>query len=470
MGDRSGSDAGPFRRIDGADGSSTSFYVVPFDRNGACEAEQTRAALLDELASGRHTHVVLFSHGWNNDWDAAIGRYEAFIAGFAALRAAHALPLGPPYAPLLVGVTWPSTALVLPWEEGPRFAGGPPGAGAPGREADVEDGLREAAALLPEADARRLRDLAALPRTLEPGEAREMAAMLAGLLDTERDAPWGPAPAADDLVASWRDAPTGPDADAETGADPAGDEEFGTVGGGGGGRGGAAASGRREGPADDPRAAGFLEAIDPRWAVRMFTVRLMKDRAGTVGWFGVGPLVRDVLAASAARVHLVGHSYGGKVVLSAAASSASERPIESILLLQPAVNAWCFAAAHEGRPGGYRSVLERVRQPILSTFSRRDGALTRLFHRALRRAADAGEQRIAGAPPSRFAALGGFGPQGAGDDARSIPMQLVPDRYPLSPAAGPRVLGLDGGTRIGGHGDVVNPATAWALYCQAAEP
>ena len=145
----------------------------------------------------------------------------------------------------------------------------------------------------------------------------------------------------------------------------------------------------------------------------------------------------------------------------------------SMLLLQAAVNCYCFApdADGHGLVGGYRPVLSRIQQPILSTFSSHDMPLTQFFHLALWRASDLGETKItrAGDPPSRYAALGGFGPQGnAAGEARTIDILPPGKAYVLGDPAGMRVIGLCSDAAIDGHGGVVNPATAWALYCQVA--
>ena len=82
--------------------------------------------------------------------------------------------------------------------------------------------------------------------------------------------------------------------------------------------------GIRDADADAPRAAGLLGNLDPRNLLRMGTVWLMKDRAGKVGAHGVGPLVKHVLDETDARLHLVGHSFGARVVLSSLAIRTAE--------------------------------------------------------------------------------------------------------------------------------------------------
>ncbi len=217
-------------------------------------------------------------------------------------------------------------------------------------------------------------------------------------------------------------------------------------------------------PCDRARGRGrFLDFLNPREIIRKATVYQMKDRAGTVGASGVGPMLRQLLSIGGPRIHLMGHSFGGKVVLSALTVPSHPRRVESVLLLQPAINHLCFAEDVDGRRGGYRPALDRTIRPILSTFSSMDSPLGCFFHLAVRRDGDLAEQRIAAAP-SQFAALGGFGPGGlAPGESNTIEIPAPPSRYPALPA-GVKIRALDGSAdRITGHGDVRNPFTEWAL-------
>ena len=202
-----------------------------------------------------------------------------------------------------------------------------------------------------------------------------------------------------------------------------------------------------------PQAAGLPRvAFDPRDILRACTVFRMKDRAGLVGSAGAGPLVRDLLAADpAARFHLTGHSYGCRVLLAALSTARLPRQVDSLLLLEPAVNYLCFAG-----------------QPVLSTFSARDTALHDFFHIAVRRRADLGEAKFAalGQVPSLYCALGGWGPGGlTEEEGRETMLAAYPERYDLG--AGPvRIYGVRSDAGIRGHSDVVNDFTFWALYNQ----
>jgi hypothetical protein len=385
------------------------------------------------------TDIFVFSHGWNNDWRAATGRYNNFIDGFVRTHAeSHGLSLGRDYQPLLVGLFWPSVILVLPWEQAPVIAA------APGEDPEVD----ELGRALPNGHEARVRELLARSEALDADEARELAGLVMPLYTSagEEVPEELPPPAEKELVAAWRGAAA---------ATPArGPGSFGTVDGG------------RVGV---PEAAGF--SLDPRKLARLLTVRAMKDRAGVVGVRGVGPLVKDLLEVSGSRVHMVGHSYGCKVCLSAICAAPVPRKVDSLLLLQPAVNHRCFAvdADGEGHPGGYRAALDRVEQPVLSTYSAHDQALTQWFHRALTRRGDLLEVAIAAwpEPPSAYAALGGYGPRGAEQETRKLDLMDPGARYPRDDA---RVLAVDGTRGIPGHGDISNPYTWWALYDQVAEP
>lgn len=437
---------GPLSAVRLADGSTAPFYVVPFDADGVCTGPRTAGEAVGAAAGA--TDVFLFSHGWNNDWGTATGRYADFLQQYAALRAQRWEPPTRPYRPVLVGVFWPSEALVAEDRRAPDIAAGT-GAAAPDPAAP-DPAAAAIADRLPAADRARFYELVAAPDGVSGDEADELAALVAPALagpPDELGEPGDP-PTPADLRVIWTGMTDG----------PVSSEAGGFV------------DDAAAGPAG-PETAGLLDVLkklDPRQLVKAATVLLMKDRAGRVGGRGVAELLRRLVDASPdVRVHLIGHSYGCKVVLSAlCAGAAPSRRVDSVLLLQPALSALCFATDVDGtgRPGGYRAALERTRQPVLTTFSSHDFPLTRVFHLAVRRASDLGEAVIAGVPlPSRYAALGGFGPHGADDDTMVVQPVNPPAGYPV---AGKRVVGVQADSVISGHGAITNPATAWMLLDQ----
>lgn len=470
--------AGPFGSVRLA-GADVPLYVIPFDKEGVLQAPATAARLVSDVgatggdAGGPRpiSDVIVVNHGWNTDFDGTLSltrelilRLDQLITEFGAPRAG--------FHPLVVAVSWPS--IVLSSSTAPAMAA------APGDDVQLE-GLSVIAQEVVAPDARADFYEIAQADVLDREAALRLADLLAPLYagaDADLPEAGGSDPA--DTLAAWIEAQTrmteaegpviqsgpggpripdggGPTSQAGPQAGPQAAPEAGPQ------------AGPQAGPEAGPQAAGLLGILDPRNVVRLATVLLMKDRAGVVGLRGVGPLVARLLGARPdVRIHLVGHSYGCKAVLSAA-SFDLPRPVRSLLLLQPALS---FLALSDnvpqlGMPGGYAAVKHRTDLPVLATWSRHDIPLRVLFGLAVRRREDLGEQNIGAAgredPPSRFAAMGGWGPLGD-PDVTDIEI-LQPDsntRYPL--AGGARVLAVDGTRSISGHSDVTNRATAWALY------
>ena len=98
----------------------------------------------------------------------------------------------------------------------------------------------------------------------------------------------------------------------------------------------------------------------------------MKTRAGKVGNNGAAPLI-DNLAAKVDRIHLIGHSFGGRLVTAAAKESTTNK-LASLTLLQAAFSHNGFSKILKGF---FRSVVEakRVSGPILITNTKNDKAV-----------------------------------------------------------------------------------------------
>lgn len=425
--------AEPYRSFDAGGGSTASLYLVDFDKAGNCTSLGNRRRILEEVAKGSFTDVHVYSHGWNNVFNEATDHYSEFFSEYFKLRAAEGLDDGE-YRPLLVGVLWPSTALLSEAERGPGLAG------------PIDAAVMELADELPAASRTRFLALAGSPTRLEREAALELASLLCPVLELEGR--HGEGFVADitpeSIVTDWESSATS--------AAAPGDGRPGTL------------------PAIAPEQAGVVRSagggglLSPKELIRKATVYLMKDRAGAVGANGVSSLLAEILSGSRARVHLTGHSYGAKVVLSALAQGELPREATSVLLLQAAINTYCFASSipgNEGREGGYRRVLERIRIPLLTTFSSHDSALNDFFPIALRRDIDLGEPRTAGLA-GKYAALGAIGPSGMKTgEAEQVAMLDRPARYRFGEA---RMLALNGsGGAIRSHGDVRNPYTEWAL-------
>ncbi|TGQ43714.1 MULTISPECIES: hypothetical protein [unclassified Mesorhizobium] len=428
-------------------GVSMPSWLVRFDKDGQCTSPGTAAALIGKMRSGDYSSVLFYAHGWNTDFAAAVDQYSRFLRAFEAVIHEHPLP---GFSPIFVGITWPSAW--MPSTPGPQMAA--EGDAQQSSDANLfEKVISEIASDISHedrADFYELIDSGMLGRE----QALRLAAIVSGIIShppEEVDGADGE-PIGEEgilkLASLMRTAESG---SAEEDIDI---DEIGVVGGG----------------ARPLAAAG--ESWDPRDLIRLASLFQMKDRAGRVGSRGVATLLRDVLSAAKGGVHVFGHSFGSKVMLSAlCAPEPLSRQPSSLLLLQPAISHLCFAETVLGRagPGGYRAALSLVRSPVFTTYSSMDFPLHNVFHLALRRPSDLGELQIgaAGEPPGRYAALGGYGPRGMEDRTQIDPIPAVGDDYPA--LADYRIVALDGSDkRITSHGDVANSYTAWALRTQIA--
>jgi predicted alpha/beta hydrolase family esterase len=189
----------------------------------------------------------------------------------------------------------------------------------------------------------------------------------------------------------------------------------------------------------------------------------MKQRAGTVGKSGVAPLV-DSLANQGLRIHLVGHSFGGRVVAAAAADSNAK--LHSLSLLQAAFSHNGFS---KKRQGFFRSVVDkrRVNGPIIVTHTKNDTAVGLSYPAASRISGDAAA--AFGGADDKFGAIGSNGAQQMEDkevsEAATTLLNVHKD-YRFEPG---RIHNLKSDTFIvnptGGdaHGFVFVPQVAWAI-------
>jgi len=182
----------------------------------------------------------------------------------------------------------------------------------------------------------------------------------------------------------------------------------------------------------------------------------MKRRAGTVGKNGVARLI-DELASQVERIHLVGHSFGGRVVTSAAANSTTDK-IRSMTLLQTAFSHNGFSRRMNGF---FRAVVDqkRVNGPILVTHTRNDKAVGLAYPLASR---INGDKRAAFGDENDV--FGGIGRNGAqqmeGGETVSGRLLAVGGMYRFE--AG-KFFNLEASDFIKSHGDVTGREIAQAV-------
>ncbi len=182
----------------------------------------------------------------------------------------------------------------------------------------------------------------------------------------------------------------------------------------------------------------------------------MKARAGNVGKNGVAKLIEN-LAPQVQRIHLIGHSFGGRVVTAAAANSSTDK-IKSMSLLQTAFSHNGFSKSMKGF---FRSVVDqkRVKGPILVTHTKNDKAVGLAYPLASRInheiAADFGDEN------DKFGGLGRNGAQKMEND-EVIKGNLLAAGGNYSFQAG-KFFNLEGSPFIKGHGDVTGEEIAHAV-------
>jgi pimeloyl-ACP methyl ester carboxylesterase len=185
----------------------------------------------------------------------------------------------------------------------------------------------------------------------------------------------------------------------------------------------------------------------------------MKSRAGMVGEQGVNRALREIRAAApSVRIHLIGHSFGARVVTAAAAGAANEPPlgVETMSLLQGAFSHYAFAEDWDGKKtnGFFRRVVAPpggatyIKNGVIITHSRADKAVGMAYAIASR----AGGQVASGLGDAgdKFGGLGGNGAQKTPEHV-DVPINRKGERYTF--AAG-KVHNIDGNGVIADHSDI----------------
>jgi hypothetical protein len=197
-------------------------------------------------------------------------------------------------------------------------------------------------------------------------------------------------------------------------------------------------------------------------AVSYLSYFMMKERAGIVGMKGVAPLI-DKLAPQVARIHLIGHSFGGRVVAAAALASQTDK-IHSASLLQAAFSHNGFSPAALMN-GFFRPVIDkkRVKGAMIATHTKNDTAVGIAYPLASRIsgtvAAALGDER------DKYGGLGRNGAQQMNPgEAVTAELLAVGSVYQLTPG---KIHNLLADTFIANHGDVTSPEVAAAVAAAA---
>ncbi|MEI7772065.1 MAG: hypothetical protein WCI67_18875 [Chloroflexales bacterium] len=430
-------------------GSSLSYYLIAFDKDGNERQEAGGALLSDRIAAdvkaAPPSDIFIFCHGWLGDVSSAIGQYDTWTKMLVAQSTdmARAMAVrGAGFRPLLIGLHWPSK----PW--GDETLGGSSFAAT---ATATVDGLVKIFADRLSRGRRVSPRLRAAIRTIVAAAAEDddrdtlPPDLLAAFVDLERvalpaaEGPAGP-PSADREalgatgVSSLYDTIIDADASFGSGSDSSGP------------------------------LIGML---------RIFSFWAMKDRARSVGEGGAYRLLRALQQpAPQANVHLMGHSFGCIVVAGMIAGAASAagplRPVRSALLVEGALSCWSFSPSlpfAAGKAGYFAPLVaaKMVAGPLVVIHSPFDYALGRFYPLA---AGVAGQSSFADPQAGRFSALGALGAQGTTAQAMTLGPADTGYRF-----VGGAIYNLNGRDVIkdqsapeGAHNDIVHPEVAHAFW------
>jgi hypothetical protein len=428
------------------------YFEVEFTRDGGVDKPAEVDALHDFVAQGQATDLMVISHGWNNDMAAARDLYARFFSCVRRVLDRGIVPADTGRTFAIMAVLWPS--ITFAEEElipgGPLFGAGVPIPFVEQQLKHLQQALQAPEKALPLERARAL-----VPRLEDSHRAQSQFANLVRSVLPATDIEVDDASSAffsrsgEDLMARLA-GPTPRPMLAST-------------------RGAAAVSGRAAGDSDagvDQVLEGPLSAA--RNLLNFSTYYLMKERAGTVGRRGVNGVLRQIKALEPElRVHLVGHSFGARLVTAAAdgPAGATAVPFESMTLLQAAFSHNAFAQKFDGRrDGAFRAVLteHKIRGPIVITCTMNDRAVGIAYPLA---------SRVAGQDSSRLGdamdLFGGLGRNGAVHTPEAVAGTLQPLTGHYAFESG-KVYNLNADPVIHDHSDISHDEVAFALLAAVA--
>jgi hypothetical protein len=444
-----------------ADLAGFPYFEVQFTKQGEPFKPAEKQAVLGAVGGLEELFVV--AHGWNNDIDEARDLYAKLFANVRAKLTGGRAPSLAGRKVGVLGVFWPSKKFA----EDDLTPGGGASLGDAVSEQMLSKQLEGLKGTFDAPDAAVLDQAKTLVSKLEsdPAARQQFVDLVRSVLPKPVDATDDASDAFFNLsgkqIFDLLKAPVLP------GPPSAGH-----------GRGGAAAIG--PGKAGQPPgmmggAAGIGDLFSgikaaARRVLNFATYYQMKERAGKVGAGGLNPLLREIRAAAPnLRVHLVGHSFGGRLVTAAAMGSAGSESVApaSMTLLQAAFSHNGFAENFDREHDGFfREVVVRgkVAGPIVITYSKNDRAVGIAYPIASRFArqnsADLGDENDI---------FGGIGRNGALKRVtpEAVVAELLEENGDYRFAAG-KLYNLQGDRWIKDHSDVKGPQVANALLAAAA--
>lgn len=408
------------------------YSTVQFNEKGICIKQP--AVPLDA------GEVIIVSHGWNNDAAEAEALYRELFSNFASLHVGGTVGIA------IVGVIWPSKKFdfsdegIVPSRGAAVVAASTGGLSAQAQRMAIERAFAEFKRVFEDSDKQaQLEPLRmALARIDDPTAQREFVGLLRTMVQK------GSAKSDFDGSDFFFGASDPRDVFVEA------KQASSDVGNSTSVSGGVSAAGLGDVFSGIANAVGSL--------LNITTYYEMKARAGIVGETGVAPLIDQIAQRDAVRhIHLVGHSFGARLVAAAAMKSMTPK-LHSLSLLQAAFSHNSFS------PRGYfRSLVEskRLSGPIIVTHTPNDKAVGKAYAIASRISGD-----ISSGLGDADDKYGGLGRNGAVNMAPAevsrVTRLLLKEKqaYTLDNQI---IHNLESSAFIHDHGDVRGKAVAWAI-------
>jgi hypothetical protein len=191
----------------------------------------------------------------------------------------------------------------------------------------------------------------------------------------------------------------------------------------------------------------------------------MKERAGVVGGKGLNKLLQQLQSQFAAlKLHLIGHSFGGRLVTAAALGQPGGilLKLQSLVLLQAAFshNGFAKAGGELKNDGFFRPVVtgSLINGPILITHTKNDQAVGLAYPIASRLA-----NQVSSAFGDENDLYGGIGRNGAIKTPESVPSKLLPTNSNYPEFTSGKVYNLLADDFVKDHGNVTGQEISYVF-------
>ncbi len=430
------------------------FFGIEFDKKGQVFDPDQVKALTKFLAKGEVTDLLVISHGWNNDMKDAKDLYTRFFDCARQVLDSGAVAGMDKRKFAILGVLWPSAKFA----DKELIASGAAGLGS----SVSNDLLRE-----------QLDDMKAIFNTAKARKTLEDAKKLVPKLEDSKKARTEFA----DLLRSLLPKTTSPDVDAADAFSKLSGEDViqrlskpvpitapkAQTGGGAAFIGGASTMSPGGGAAGLTQMFSGIK-MGAYNLLNLTTYYQMKERAGLVGSIGLNEILRSIRSKNPEiKLHLIGHSFGGRLVTAAVAGAddKSAVKVDTLTLLQTAFSHYGFSKDYDGTNDGlFRRVItgKSVAGPTLISCTPNDKAVGMAYPLASLLAG-----QVAASLGDENDKYGGLGRNGAQKTPEASDGTLLDVGAAYHFQAG-RLHNLHADAIIKGHSDICHNEIAYALF------